>query len=627
MRIVVIGGTGSIGRRLVPALLARGDHVSLVTRRPRDARRQCEGLHRGKTGLLEIVPGDCQFPGPWQASINGSDAVVHLAGASVAARRWTSSYRDLIERSRVESTHQVVSAIEDAQLRPPTFVCASATGYYGDTGDEPATERFPAGKGFLADLCVRWEGEARRVEAFGVRVIRARIGIVLDEDGPALQAMLPWFRSGFGAVLGSGRQFMPWIHHRDCIDALLRCIDRRTLLGTVNITAPEPCEQRVFAKALGKAAGRPVLLRVPKLPLRLVYGPIANEAFRSQRAVPKALVDDGMAFAAGSIEQAFDLLLEEESEREARLTGRAATPRWDRSATKAAASLPKPGRPPARPRLLVVSAEGFIADADSRPRPGVREAVRAASSFGCAVVVATERASTAAAWLLADPLLHPVAIVSNGAVLWNEREGATVHLERIEQPTLAAVVLAVRRAAPDVAIVYEGDRWAASDGELPAGLAAIIGALTLRVGTNELPPKPVARLHIVGPPEVVAAARAAVETPFWRERKIALFSHGATRLVVTSPLVDRAVAAQRIARRLGASRNEVMALVGSLDDLGLADWCGFSVATTDAPDAVRRLVGATVGEDSEHRPPAAGDARSDGGNDPLLQAVQRFVRP
>jgi uncharacterized protein (TIGR01777 family) len=607
MRIVVIGGTGSIGRRLVPQLLARGDHVSMVTRRPRDARRLFEGFTRGATGRLEAIPGDCQIPGEWQGSVSGADAVIHLAGAGINDRRWSRSRRELIERSRVESTHQVVAAIEDSPSRPPTLVSASATGYYGDTGDEIAGERFPPGKGFLADLCVRWEEEARRAEAFGVRVVRARLGVVLDEEGPALRALLPWFRSGLGAVLGSGRQFLPWIYYGDCVAALLRCVDRRTLTGPVNITAPEPCDQRRFAKALAHATGRPVMLRLPRWPLRLLLGAIADELFRSQRIVPKALLDDGMTFDAEAIEQAFERLLEEEE---------AATPRSlrvSRGDPPARASLPKPSRPEKKPRLLIVSAEGFVADQDGRSRPGVREAIRAASSHGVAVVLATERASMAAAWLLADPLLHPVSIVSNGAVLWNEPDGTAVHVERLEQATLAAILLAVRRASPEVSVVYEGDRWAASDRELPVGMAAITGPLTLRLAANELPPRPVARVHLTGTPESLAAARAAVETPFWRERRVALFGHGATRLVVTSPLVDRAVAAQRIARRLGAAQDEVMAFVGTLDDMGLADWCGFSVAHPDAPESVRRLAGAAIGE---------GDALH---AEVLAAAIDRFV--
>ncbi len=604
MRIVVTGGTGSIGRRLVPALIARGDRVALVTRRPRDARRLIAATRDGDGGAaspeVEIVAGDCQAPGPWQRAIDGADAVVHLAGAGVADRRWSRGYRELIERSRIESTHQVAMAIEEAERRPPTFVCASATGYYGDTSDEEATERFPAGKGFLADLCVRWEDEARRAEALGVRVVRARIGVVLDEEGPALRRMLPWFRAGLGAIFGNGRQYMPWIHHRDCVAALVRCIDRRTLMGAVNVCAPEPCMQREFARALGRAVLRPVFLPVPPFAARLAIGALAEELYRSQRAVPKALLDDGFAFDAPDIHRAFELLLEEES---ADLPQPARRPRA--TGERATAALPKSSRPSARPRMVVVSAEAAIADDDGRPRAGVREAIRAASSHGCAVVVACERSSIGTSWLLADPLLHPIAIVSNGAVLWNEREGAAAHVERIEQSTLAAAVLAVRRAAPEVSLVYEGDHWVASDAEPPAGF----GPLSLRLGRNELPPKPVARLHVVGTPEQVAAARVAIELPLWRERKIALFARGATRLVIASPLVDRAVAAQRIARKLGAARDEIMAIVGTLDDLGLADWCGFAVATADAPDPVRRLAGATL----------------DATDDPFGEAVERFL--
>ena len=619
MRVVITGGTGSIGRRLVAALVARGDLVAVVSRRPRDVRRSIGG-DAGRA--VEVIAGDCQVPGPWQRAIDGADAVVHLAGAGIADRRWSQSYRDLIERSRVESTHQVVNAIEEAAMRPPTLITASGTGYYGETGDEIATERFPAGKGFLADLCVRWEEEARRAETLGVRVVRARIGVVLDEEGPALRRMLPWFRAGLGAILG-GDQFLPWIHHADCVAGFLHMLDHRELIGPVNLTAPEPCRQRVFAKALGNAAGRPVFLRVPRSLARLAFGGVADELYRSQRVVPRALLDSGMRFEAEEITRAFELLLEEEAERErARQIAAGSLPRGPRPAPgeRPRAALPRPTRPSVRPRLLIVSAEAAIADDDGRPRAGVREAVRAASSHGCAVVVATERSSASSSWLLADPLLHPISIVANGAVLWNEREGASPYLERLEQATLAAVLLAVRRAVPEITIFFEGDRWLASDAERQPDPSSGLGTLTLRLGANETPPKPVARMHIVGTPESVARARAAIEGPFWRERKIAMFARGATRLVIAAPLVDRAVAAQRIARLLGARREEVMAVVGVLDDLGLADWAGFSVATADAPESLRRLASATLtaGDDSSN--PLANPLAN-----PLMASVDRFL--
>ncbi|MDZ4755242.1 MAG: TIGR01777 family oxidoreductase [Phycisphaerae bacterium] len=576
MRIVVTGGTGSIGRKLIPGLLARGERVTAVTRRPRDARR----LFGPE---VEVVAGDCACPGPWQRALDGAQAVIHLAGAGIADRRWSRRYRDVIESSRIDSTHQVVAAIGDADARPAVLIVASATGYYGDAGDEMITERFPPGKGFLADVCVRWEDEAKKAASFGVRVVRARFGVVLDEHGPALRRALPWFRAGLGPILGTGRQWLPWIHHRDCTAAIIACVDGEAIEGPVNITAPEPCTNRQFARTLGRAVLRPVFVHVPRAVLRTAIGGFAEELFRSQRAVPAVLEAAGFTFFAPTIERCFDLLLEEDPAPKSAASTR-------RIASAAAGTLPKPVRPPARPRLLIVSAEAAIDDGHGRLRPGVREAIRAASSHGCAVVVATDRASSAARELLLEPLLHPTAIVANGAVLWNAREGAANYIERIEHGTLAAVALAARRAAPRSVLLFEGDDWLASDVEIPAEL----GRLTLRLATGELPPKPVARLHVVDVPEALGAVRQAIETPFWRERKIAIFQRGGLRLTIASPLVDRAVAAQRIARRLGATRDEIMALVGEQDDLGLADWCGFAVAIADAPDAVRRLAGATL---------------------------------
>ncbi len=584
MRVVVTGGTGSIGRRLVPALLQRGDDVALVTRRPREVRRLFGGS-------VEVLAGDCTCPGPWQGSVDGSDAVVHLAGASVADKRWNSAYRDLIERSRIDSTFQVVRAIEDARRRPTVLVAASATGYYGNAGAEYADERFPPGRTFLADLCVRWETEARKAEPLLPRVVRARIGLVLDDEGPTLRRMLPWFRNGLGAILGNGRQYMPWIHHGDCTGAILRALDRPTLNGPLNITAPDPCQQRVFARALGRTLGRPVFLRAPRFALRLAFGGIADELFSSQRAIPRALVDDGFTFRASTIEECFELLAHDESSAPKRPTVAPGT-------AMVAASLPKPAMPPARPRLLIVS-ESLCDDGQGRPRPGMREAVRAASSHGCAVVVASDRPGPSLTSHFVDPLLHPVAIAANGAVLWAGREAKPAYAERLELSTLAALVLAIRRLAPLATLVFEGEDWIASDVDAPEGF----GPVTLRITAGELPPKPTVRLHVVGDATAVSAARSAIEGPFWRERKITLVQRQPRRLTVASPLVDRAVAAQRIARRIGAAREETMAMVAVEEDLGLADWCGFSVAASTAPPGVRRLAGATLPEGSE-----AGDA-------------------
>ncbi|MDZ4830961.1 MAG: TIGR01777 family oxidoreductase [Phycisphaerae bacterium] len=599
MRILITGATGSIGRRLVPVLNARGDRVAVVTRRPRDARRLFGGD-------VEVIAGDCSIPGPWQQAVEGASAVVHLAGVGIADKRWSARQRTLIETSRVESTHHVVNAIEEAKERPRVLVNASATGYYGDAGEENADERFPAGKGFLADVCVRWEAEAQKAEAFGLRVVRARIGVVLDEKGPALRLMLPWFRAALGATIGNGQQRLAWIWHGDCVAALAACVDRSTLSGPVNVVAPEPCTQRAFAKALGRAVGRPVILRVPWIALRVAYGPIADELVRSAGVVPTALLADRFLFRAPTIEACMEELLHEESTREASmrsLRGRPLTPVSQRLASVVLAAgvadsaipavrVSKPSRPPARPRMLVVSSsliDSILGDAQ-RPRLGSREAVRLASSRGCAVVIAGDARGPLLGPLLVDPLLHPLAIAANGAVLWNHREGRAIFADRVEPATLAGLSLAVRSAAPDIVLVFEGEDWIASERVDVVGF----GKVDLRLTTGELPPKPSVRVHLVGSADAVKAARIAIELPFWRERKVTLFSRGTGLLSVAAPLVDRAVAAQRIARKLGATREETMALLATEDDLGLADWCGFSVAASDSPASVRRLAGAVL---------------------------------
>jgi uncharacterized protein (TIGR01777 family) len=301
LRILVLGATGSIGRRLLPLAAERGHRIVAVSRRPREAARL---LPAG----VAIVAGDCACPGAWQEAIEGVDAVVHLAGAGVADERWSRRRRALIASSRIESTHQVVEAIAAAARRPRVFVCASGTGFYGDLSEEAADERFPPGRGFLADVCVAWEEQARRASSLGVRCVQARIGIVLDEEGPFLAELLPWFRLGLGATLGDGRQWVPWIHHDDCAAALLRCVERASLTGPVNLVAPTPARQRELVDRIARAVGRSRLFRVPLLFARIAKGRLADEGFRSQRVLPAALLADGFEFVAPTLDACFERL-------------------------------------------------------------------------------------------------------------------------------------------------------------------------------------------------------------------------------------------------------------------------------------------------------------------------------
>jgi uncharacterized protein (TIGR01777 family) len=229
---------------------------------------------------------------PPQESINNTDVVVHLAGEPVA-QRWNADVKRRIAESRVLGTRNLVAGIRKAKYPPKVLVSASAVGYYGDRGDELLTEASPPGSGFLPDVCVQWEREALEAVNLGVRVAMVRIGIVLGSGGGALQKMLPAFKAGVGGKLGSGRQWMPWIHLKDLVNLFLFAAATAGLSGPVNGTSPEPVRNSDFTEALARTLHRPAVMPVPAFALKLLMGEMAGVTLESQRAVPAVARDAG----------------------------------------------------------------------------------------------------------------------------------------------------------------------------------------------------------------------------------------------------------------------------------------------------------------------------------------------
>jgi uncharacterized protein (TIGR01777 family) len=284
MRVFVTGGTGLVGSRLVRALARRGDTVTALTRRPDAARQR---LGQG----VNIVSGNPIQSGTWMDAVAGCDAVIHLAGENVFARRWNAAFKELLHASRVQSTTNLVQALGQAARtkggQPKVLVNASAIGYYGPRGEEELNENSPPGDDFLARLCVDWEHAARQAESHGVRVAIVRIGVVLDKEGGALAQMLTPFKLGVGGRTGSGKQWISWIHHEDMAGILLLALDNPMAKGPINATAPNPLPNREFAKALGRALHRPAVLPTPALALRLVLGGVAQLVTTGQRVLPR----------------------------------------------------------------------------------------------------------------------------------------------------------------------------------------------------------------------------------------------------------------------------------------------------------------------------------------------------
>ena len=286
MRVGVVGATGFVGRALVAALTARGDAVVVFSRDPARARRALPGVADARS--LGAITAE---------GVSDLDALVNLAGESVAGRRWDDAYKAAIRESRVRTTRAIVEAIGAASPRPRVLVNASAVGFYGPRGDEEVTEATPAGDDFLAGVCRDWEQEAQRVTAHGVREVRLRVGVVLGEAGGSLEKMLLPFRMFVGGPVGSGRQWFPWVHLADVVGAALWALDHDALRGAVNVAAPGAVRYGDFAAALGARLRRPSWLPVPAFALRLAIGEMADVVVAGQRVVPAALLAAGYRFA------------------------------------------------------------------------------------------------------------------------------------------------------------------------------------------------------------------------------------------------------------------------------------------------------------------------------------------
>ena len=278
MRVLVTGGTGLVGRPACDALRAAGHAVTIVSREP--GRVPARAI--GWDGLRAAMPE--------------TDAIVNLAGESIASGRWTAARKAAIRSSRVEATRALVDAAAAASPRPKVLVNASGVGYYGAHGDEPLDETAAAGPDFLARVCVEWEAEARRAEALGVRVVVVRLGVVLAPDGGALSAMLLPFRAGLGGPIGGGRQWMSWVHRDDVVGLLREAVGNAEYAGPVNATSPNPVTNRDFARALGRVLHRPAALPVPGIGLRLLMGEMATMLLTGQRVLPKVAERRGYAW-------------------------------------------------------------------------------------------------------------------------------------------------------------------------------------------------------------------------------------------------------------------------------------------------------------------------------------------
>lgn len=297
MKVAVTGGSGFLGRALVQGLLERGHTVHVLVR---NVEQTLPRLPAGVTGAAF----QAGTPLPPEA-LAGAEGVVHLAGEPVN-QRWTHEGKRRIHESRVQGTRAVVEAIRAAGT-VKRFVSVSAVGYYGTRhGAEPLTEESPSGDDFLAGVCRGWEGEAQQA---GVSTAVARLGVVLHPEGGALHTMLPPFRMGAGGRVGSGKQYVSWVHRADAVAALVFLLEHPELQGPYNVTSPEPLTNTEFAHALGHALGRPSVVHIPGFVLKATLGEMAVVVLEGQRVLPRRLTEAGFTFRFPRLEEALKHLL------------------------------------------------------------------------------------------------------------------------------------------------------------------------------------------------------------------------------------------------------------------------------------------------------------------------------
>lgn len=282
MKTLITGATGLVGSALVEYLFKKGHTI------------RCLQRNKNTTGGSFWDTQALSQDGEDQTAF---DVVIHLAGENVAGGRWDSARKERILRSRVDGTRQLVDYISQEKNRPKVFLCASATGYYGDCGSRDIDERSPLGTGFLAEVCRQWEEEAMRAEQAGIRVAIMRFGMILSPKGGALHKMLPPFKAGFGGVVGNGEQFISWTPMKDLTEIAHFLIVNESTRGPYNVISPNPVTNRAFTKTLGDVLGKPTILPVPAFLVQLIFGEMARETLLSScKAKPARLLEAGYRF-------------------------------------------------------------------------------------------------------------------------------------------------------------------------------------------------------------------------------------------------------------------------------------------------------------------------------------------
>jgi uncharacterized protein (TIGR01777 family) len=301
MRVFLTGGTGFVGAFLSQELILKGHDLTILTRREQPP----ASLQNG----ARFVTGDPQQEGPWMAEVPQHDWIINLAGASIFTK-WTNEAKKMLHDSRILTTRNLVTALAAGDRRQ-LFCSTSAPGYYGPRGEEELTEASAPGQDFLARLAQEWEAEAMKAQGLGIRTVITRFGIVLGRGGGMLEQLTPLFKRFVGGPVGSGEQWLSWIHQMDLARAFLFLPEHPDLTGPVNFTSPNPVRNKDFAKALGRALARPAFLPAPAFVVRLILGELADAVLSGQKVLPQKLTTAGFEFLYPTIDQALQNLVGE----------------------------------------------------------------------------------------------------------------------------------------------------------------------------------------------------------------------------------------------------------------------------------------------------------------------------
>jgi uncharacterized protein (TIGR01777 family) len=300
MKVVVAGGSGFLGSALTTALTSRGHETVILSRHP--PAPSSGSRHGVRHVAWRPDSGVDQATSDWSREIDGADAVVNLAGASLADDRWTAARKTVLRDSRINSTRQLVGAVRTAARAPTVFLQGSAVGYYGTSFDQTFDESSRPGSDFLATLCVDWEREGQAAAASGCRVVTLRTAVALAREGGALKKMLLPFQLGVGGPIASGRQWFPWIHRDDWVAMVVWSLETPAVTGPVNVAAPSPVTNAEFTRAFGTALHRPAFIPMPGFALRLLFGELADAGLiNGQRVMPKRATDLGFRFKYAEI--------------------------------------------------------------------------------------------------------------------------------------------------------------------------------------------------------------------------------------------------------------------------------------------------------------------------------------